>query len=73
MELDVVGYHRQLNKIIHYEPSIDALGWVAREARYVKKFRLAKKYMFSEVFSWLDSSTQVEQAQRSVFLHARRR
>ena len=61
MELDVVGYHPQLNKIIHYEPSIDALRWADREARYVKKFRLAQRYMFTEVFSWLDSSTQVEQ------------
>ena len=61
MELDVVGYHPQLNKIIHYEPSIDALPWVEREARYVKKFQLAQRYMFTEVFSWLDSSTQVEQ------------
>jgi hypothetical protein len=38
MELDVVGYHPQLNKIIHYEPSIHALRWAEREARYVKKF-----------------------------------
>jgi hypothetical protein len=61
MELDVVGYHPQLNKIIHYEPSIDALGWPAREARYKKKFQLAQKYMFTEVFAWLNSSTQLEQ------------
>jgi hypothetical protein len=61
MELDVVGYHPQLNKIVHYEPSIDALDWAERKARYVKKFQLAQKYMFTEVFSWLDSSTQVEQ------------
>ena len=61
MELDVVGYHPQLNKIIHYEPSIDALGWTERQGRYEKKFQLARKYMFTEVFSWLDSSTQVEQ------------
>ena len=61
MELDVVGYHPQSNRIIHYEPSIDALGWPAREARYKKKFQLARKYMFTEVFSWLDSSTQLEQ------------
>jgi hypothetical protein len=61
MELDVVGYHPQRNKITHYEPSIDALGWTERAARYEKKFQLARKYMFTEVFSWLDPSTQVEQ------------
>src|ERR1051325_3948416 len=33
MELDVAGYHPQINKIVHYEPSIDALGWAEREAR----------------------------------------
>jgi hypothetical protein len=60
MELDVVGYHPKLNKITHYEPSIDALGWRAREARYEKKFQKAQQYMFTEVFPWLDESTEVE-------------
>lgn len=61
MELDVVGYNPQTNKIVHYEPSIDAIGWPAREARYKKKMELARKYMFTEVFSWLNASIDIEQ------------
>jgi hypothetical protein len=60
MELDVIGYHPKQNKIAHYEPSIDALGWAAREVRYKKKFQKARQYMFTEVFPWLDPSTKVE-------------
>lgn len=36
MELDIVGYHPKTQKLVHYEPSIDALSWDKREARYVK-------------------------------------
>lgn len=61
MELDVVGYHPKLNKIAHYEPSIDALTWPVREQRYEKKLNLARKYMFTEVFPWLDAKTDIEQ------------
>jgi hypothetical protein len=46
MELDVVGSHPKLNKIMHYEPSIDALKWWVREQRYDKKLTLVRKYMF---------------------------
>jgi hypothetical protein len=61
MELDVVGYHPQHGSLIHYEPSIDADGWQKRETRYEKKFGAARKYMFSELFSWLPDSTPIEQ------------
>lgn len=61
MELDVVGYHPKLNKIMHYEPSIDALKWSVREQRYEKKLTLARKYMFTEIFPWLDKKTAIEQ------------
>ena len=61
MELDVVGYHPKSNKIVHYEPSIDALTWLVREQRYEKKLRLARKYMFNEVFPWLEAKTVIEQ------------
>jgi hypothetical protein len=61
MELDVVGFHPHSGRLVHYEPSIDALSWEAREARYKKKFDAARKYMFSELFSWLPQSTQIEQ------------
>lgn len=61
MELDVVGFHPQSGRLVHYEPSIDALGWPAREERYKKKFEAAKKYMFTELFAWLPSTTHIEQ------------
>jgi hypothetical protein len=61
MELDVVGLNPKTPTIIHYEPSLDALTWDKREVRYKKKFELARKYMFSEVFHWLPSSTHIEQ------------
>jgi len=61
MELDVVGYHPEQNRIVHYEPSIDALTWTNREPRYEKKFTLGRKYMFTEVFKWLPNKTRIEQ------------
>jgi hypothetical protein len=61
MELDVVGYHPQTGHLVHYEPSIDANTWADREIRYHKKFTLARKYMFKELFAWLHKSTTIEQ------------
>ncbi len=58
---DVVGFHPQSSTLVHYEPSIDALSWEEREARYKKKFQLAQKYMFTELFAWLPPSTHIEQ------------
>ena len=31
-------YRPKSNTIVHYQPSIDALSWASREARYKKKF-----------------------------------
>ena len=61
MELDVVGYHPKSNKVAHYEPSIDAIGWTKREARYKKKFAAGKKYIFTEIFLWVQPNTPLEQ------------
>ncbi|HYH86159.1 MAG TPA: hypothetical protein VEX60_11945 [Pyrinomonadaceae bacterium] len=61
MELDIVGYHPTSNTIVHYEPSIDALSWEKREARYLKKFQAGKKYIYTEVFSWLPPITPLKQ------------
>jgi len=61
MELDVVGYNPTLNTIVHYEPSIDALSWEKRDARYLKKFQAGKKYIYTEVFSWLSPETPLQQ------------
>jgi hypothetical protein len=61
MELDVIGLNPKTQTIVHYEPSIDAQTWGVRETRYKKKFLLARKYMFTEVFHWLPPSTHIEQ------------
>ena len=61
MELDIVAYDPHSGHLVHFEPSIDANSWAIREQRFKKKFASAKKYIFSEVFTWLDSSTPIEQ------------
>lgn len=61
MELDIVGFHPQAGELVHYEPSIDALSWEKREARYRKKFEAGRKHMFSEIFSWLPPETEIKQ------------
>ncbi|EKO3506826.1 hypothetical protein LCL63_000001 [Vibrio fluvialis] len=61
MELDVIAFNPHTNHLVHLEPSIDAHSWAKREERFKKKFASAKKYIFSEVFTWLDESTEIEQ------------
>ena len=61
MELDVVAYNPHSNHLVHAEPSIDAHSWATREERFTKKFTSARKYVFSEVFTWLDPATPIEQ------------
>ncbi len=51
MELDILGYHPRSGALVHYEPSIDALSWEKREARYKKKFAAGRNYIFSDVFT----------------------
>ena len=66
-ELDIVGYHPKSGALVHYEPSIDALSWEKREARYKKKFKAGRKYIFKDIFSWLPPSTQLRQV--AVFIN----
>ena len=61
MELDIIGYHPTSGVLVHYEPSIDALSWAKREARYIKKFQAARKYIFKEIFTWLPATTPLQQ------------
>ena len=61
MELYLIGYHPTTQDLVHYEPSLDALSWEKREARYNKKFNAARKYLFTEVFSWLPPDTHLRQ------------
>jgi len=61
MEIDLVGYHPSTKDLVHYEPSLDADSWEKRELRFRKKFDSARKYLFTEVFPWLDPSTPLRQ------------
>ena len=61
MELDIIAYHPHTNHLIHIEPSIDANSWAKRELRFKKKFAAGAKYIFSDIYTWLDPSTPVEQ------------
>ena len=61
MELDIVGFHPQTQDLVHYEPSLDALSWEKREARYAKKFRAGRQYILTELFSWLPATTRIRQ------------
>jgi len=44
-ELDVVGIDLQEKRILHYEPTMDALSWAEREKRFRRKFDAGKKYI----------------------------
>ncbi|TDM51375.1 hypothetical protein [Aliivibrio fischeri] len=61
MELDVIAFNPNTGHLIHLEPSIDAHSWETREKRFEKKFTSARKYIFSEVFTWLDENMPIEQ------------
>lgn len=61
MELDIIAYHPIDEHLIHLEPSLDADSWPTREQRFNKKFNAAKKYIFSDIFTWLDKETPIEQ------------
>lgn len=61
MELDVIAFDPHTGHLIHIEPSIDAHSWAVREERFAKKFIAARKYIFSEIFTWLDTNTEIEQ------------
>jgi hypothetical protein len=60
-ELDVVAYHPTTGDLLHLEPSIDALSWDKREAIFAKKFAVGRKYIFTDVFPWLDESLELSQ------------
>lgn len=61
MELDVVGYHPDQKRLVHYEPSIDADSWAKRQDRYAKKFQAGRKYIFEHIFPWLENEIELEQ------------
>jgi len=61
MELDVIGYHPITKHLVHLEPSIDADSWTRREERFEKKFAAARRYIFTDIFTWLDPETPIDQ------------
>ena len=61
MELDVVGFHPSTQDLVHYEPSIDALNWAAREKRYKKKFDAGRNYIRTDVFPWVSKEIPLRQ------------
>ena len=61
MEIDIIAYHPKSKLLVHCEPSIDALTWEKRERRYKKKFKAGRKYIFTEIFPWLESSIKLRQ------------
>ena len=60
MELDVIAYDPHSNHLMHVEPSIDAHSWEKREHRFAKKFRAGKKYIFRDIYTWLDPSITID-------------
>ncbi len=61
MELDIVAYHPEDKKLVHYEPSLDAESWQEREKRYIRKFSAGRQHIPSEVFGWLPENVPMEQ------------
>lgn len=60
-ELDIVAYHPETGDLIHLEPSVDAHSWKTRQQRFKRKFDTGKKYIFKDVFPWLDRKTPLSQ------------
>jgi len=44
-ELDVVAFNPEDKKVVHIEPSNDALSWAKREVKYKMKFEMGKKHI----------------------------
>ena len=61
MELDLIAYNPHTNHLIHIETSLDAYSWQTREERYAKKFNIGRKYIFEDVFPWLDRSIEIDE------------
>ncbi len=60
-ELDIIAYHPTTDHLIHLEPSIDANTWKKREEKFTRKFDAGKKYIYTEVFPWLEPVLPLEQ------------
>lgn len=54
MELDIIAYNPNTKDLLHIEPSIDDDSWEKREKRIKKKFDLGRKYIYTDIFPWLN-------------------
>ncbi len=52
-EIDIAAYHPTTRHCIHVECHTDAGSWKQREAALKKKFDRGARYIFKEVFPWL--------------------
>ncbi len=59
-ELDVIAFHPQEGKLVHVEPSMDALSWAKREERYSRKFAAGRKYI-PQLFGGLKLPSKIDQ------------
>lgn len=59
-ELDVVAFHPEEKRLVHIEPSMDALAWAKREERFRKKFEAGRRHIPS-LFRGLNIPKEVEQ------------
>ena len=71
-ELDVVGFHPVEKKVVHFEPSMDALSWEDREKRFSRKFEFGRKYI-PKLFPGLTLPTKIEQYALLVFASKKNR
>jgi hypothetical protein len=57
MELDIIAYnpHPHKEHLIHIEVSLGVFSWEERGKD------IGKKYIFSEIFTWLDDSKDIDQ------------
>lgn len=59
-ELDIVAFHPEQKLLAHIEPSLDALSWDKREARYAKKFAAGRRHI-PELFRGIAIPKHIEQ------------
>ena len=60
-ELDIIAFNPKTNHLIHLEPSIGQSTWENQQNKFERKFNTAKKHLHSEVFDWIDKTTEIEQ------------
>jgi hypothetical protein len=68
MELDVVAYCPTRDRVVHYEPSLDANSWKVREERFTKKFSAAQEHLLDiPQFAFLTKADVKNMEQIAIF------